>query len=706
MKKLRLDEILLRIGAVSEEQIKQALLRQKSRGGKIGSLLLYYRYLTEDQLVQALAEQFGVSGVRLGTYEIPESVIKKIPVNIAEEYLAIPFKFDHEKGELFVATADPENTAAISAIKRTSGVSKIIVNVAPEIVIRNKIAFHYRGLRQSTLTNHIIDLPDLFEDETENQSKLSKLQTNLDMYPQHSTNILMFTNQVFLKNVLPSIFEREGLHVSVVSTTSKIAESLKATSCHRILISEDVQEEFESFVSEYKNITLLPEVTVFRTVGSSLMENPVPYNKMFACVLTAIQYIADQRTSDLSWSPPYALMSNEIMEVGHSMGLSRIVIDGLRVAMHLLIPSVFMSEDVLDPDRSQALNMFKDIETSIQIARSLDFPWDISTCLNFLRTPAPDNDSEPELTKEKELSIAAGILALIWYRHHFLRTLSGGRSGDLEILKSKIRQQEGHLAPSSVVEAYVRMLEQTGHLFGAGTDIFIIGEIGALSSGLVTELKHHGFKIVEAKNFQAAHKLYSRRRPDAILIHIDKSLSVANEFCRYIRKDAGDTFTALFAVTRRSEPSFLLNLMDTWFSDVLTLPLNSQVVVTRISKALSNRGKGVGGPVGQGFSAAFIDLSFVDLVQALGSGAKSVRMQIEHSSGTQAIIFLRQGQIVHASCGDVKGVDAVYQVIRWRDDGSFRVEPTNEFPPDNVSASNDYILLEGCRLFDESEAET
>jgi hypothetical protein len=43
----------------------------------------------------------------------------------------------------------------------------------------------------------------------------------------------------------------------------------------------------------------------------------------------------------------------------------------------------------------------------------------------------------------------------------------------------------------------------------------------------------------------------------------------------------------LFAVTPRSEPSFLLNLMDTWFSDVYTLPMNVQVVVARISRVLS-----------------------------------------------------------------------------------------------------------------------
>ena len=131
--------------------------------------------------------------------------------------------------------------------------------------------------------------------------------------------------------------------------------------------------------------------------------------------------------------------------------------------------------------------------------------------------------------------------------------------------------------------------------------------------------------------------------------------------------------------------------MDTWFSDVFTLPMNGQVVVARISRALSGREKGAGGPAGHGFSATFKDLSFVDLVQALGTGGKSVRMRIENGSGMQADICFRQGRIVFAVCGEEKGVDVVYRVICWQDAGTSRIEPIQSFPPENVSVPTDYI---------------
>ncbi len=53
-------------------------------------------------------------------------------------------------------------------------------------------------------------------------------------------------------------------------------------------------------------------------------------------------------------------------------------------------------------------------------------------------------------------------------------------------------------------------------------------------------------------------------------------------------------------------------------------------------------------------------------------------------------------------CGGLTGEDAIYEVIRWGDDGSFSVEPTDEVPTPNIAYANEAILMEGCRLLDES----
>jgi hypothetical protein len=686
--KVRLDQILLRNGSVSEEQIRKALMRQKSRGGKLGTHLLYYRYVTEDDLVKALAEQIHLNGVRLSDFAIPDDVLRRIPAEIAENFVAIPFRHDFERGELHVAVADPSVPNAANEIRRASGVPRIVLYVAPEAVIRNLVAFHYRGTGTGPAIDQVIDLPDLFDEG----GGATEPEASPDAEPARgaaSERVLMFTRQLILKSALPPLFEREGFALTVATSTAEIAEALSAGRCSRLLVSDDARSEFERFAAGPGSALPLPEVSWFRAVGAALADNPVPYDRMAASLLSSAREIANLRTAGLPASPPYALIANESGEMARQLGLGRLATDGLRIAAHLLGPD-------------DAGGLPGGLDASADIARRLEFAWDIPAAILSLKSASPATDQDYGARDGvREPSVPAGILALAWHRHHALRAVRGKAGTDLDTLKTLLRRQAGRLAPSAVVEAYIRMIEQSDLPVGIDKDLVIVGAADTFPPSLATELRFHGFRIVHASGFPEARQVYDRRRPAAIVIQVDESPAAADAFCRQIRESLGDSATALFAVTRKSDPSFLLNLMESWFSDVLPLPMNGQVVIARITRVLSTAERDSGGSAGQGFSATFRDLAFTDLVQTLGTGMKSVRMHIEHGDGTRADIYFRKGRIVHASCGELSGVDVIYRVICMQEDGSFRVEPADDFPNDNVMLPTDYILLEGSRLLDE-----
>ena len=46
----------------------------------------------------------------------------------------------------------------------------------------------------------------------------------------------------------------------------------------------------------------------------------------------------------------------------------------------------------------------------------------------------------------------------------------------------------------------------------------------------------------------------------------------------------------------------------------------------------------------------------------------------------------------------------IYRVVAWGENGAFSVEPEARFPKDNIAESNEAILMESCRLLDESRA--
>jgi hypothetical protein len=129
----RLGVILVRAGAVSEENVHRALAVQGFTGGRIGTLLLERGSVSEDDVGQALAQQHGCEYAPwrvLGA--IPPPVIAALPAKFAIRHSAVPI----EVGEGFVRVAlrDPANLRILDELFFVTG-KKIIPAAAPEVRI-------------------------------------------------------------------------------------------------------------------------------------------------------------------------------------------------------------------------------------------------------------------------------------------------------------------------------------------------------------------------------------------------------------------------------------------------------------------------------------------------------------------------------------------------------------------------------------------
>ena len=98
------------------------------------------------------------------------------------------------------------------------------------------------------------------------------------------------------------------------------------------------------------------------------------------------------------------------------------------------------------------------------------------------------------------------------------------------------------------------------------------------------------------------------------------------------------------------------------------------------------------------------DMSLIELLQVLGTGGRTTRIQVSTSEHTndKLEIYLNRGQIVYAQYNDLQGAEAIYVGITW-DSGVWTLEPITEehISGHNNQLSNEAILLEGCRLLDE-----
>ena len=93
------------------------------------------------------------------------------------------------------------------------------------------------------------------------------------------------------------------------------------------------------------------------------------------------------------------------------------------------------------------------------------------------------------------------------------------------------------------------------------------------------------------------------------------------------------------------------------------------------------------------------ELSLPDVIQMVSVSGKtgSFNIQGEHEKGR---IFLRNGKIVDAAVGNLRGDNAVYEMAIWTK-GTFSFESGEESDQVTVHASNATLMMEAARRLDE-----
>ena len=127
-KKLRLGDVLVNSGVITEEQLMKALSLQKGTGRKLGEVLLDEGITTDEAITKALSSQLGIDMIELNNVAIPDEILKLVPSNVLKKNKMIPFEYGKDNlNVLRVAMVDPMDMNAMDDIS-------IITNLQVEAV--------------------------------------------------------------------------------------------------------------------------------------------------------------------------------------------------------------------------------------------------------------------------------------------------------------------------------------------------------------------------------------------------------------------------------------------------------------------------------------------------------------------------------------------------------------------------------------------
>jgi type IV pilus assembly protein PilB len=144
LRKKYLGEMLLLAGVLTRVQLREALAEQHTSRERLGTILLKRGYVTEDDLLRALAVCFGLPLIKIADTKVSNDAFELVGEKTARKYTVLPLSKSGDS--LKIAVADPSNVVALDEIEAEAKM-KLSVVLASEKDIKGAIERYYaRGV--------------------------------------------------------------------------------------------------------------------------------------------------------------------------------------------------------------------------------------------------------------------------------------------------------------------------------------------------------------------------------------------------------------------------------------------------------------------------------------------------------------------------------------------------------------------------------
>ncbi|MBI5168063.1 MAG: Flp pilus assembly complex ATPase component TadA [Candidatus Eisenbacteria bacterium] len=178
----RLGEILIERGKLTPDQVNQALRERSDARERLGHTVVRLGFMTEAQVVDVLAEQFGMPIVTAEQLsQADREAVQLVPEALARESQILALRRDGDPLE--VAVGDPLDVLSMDHVRALTGCA-LQVRVARPTEVREAIEGFYAEMRASEHLGEILDKIDLTRsDEDGDDVDLAQLRAAVEDAP-------------------------------------------------------------------------------------------------------------------------------------------------------------------------------------------------------------------------------------------------------------------------------------------------------------------------------------------------------------------------------------------------------------------------------------------------------------------------------------------------------------------------------------------
>lgn len=289
----RLGDMLIDANAITQEQLMEALAEQKKTGGRLGDVLVNMKMTTEMDIAEALHTQMKIPLAKIREAKIDQKVIDLIPENLVRKHNVVPFQLDENNPNImYVAMVDPLDIVATDDLSIFTNMT-IEPMVATPSDIEYAIEKYYGNAQSAKLAE------SYSQERAEKQQKLKKDDESTGGEVDNSPIVLLVN-----KIIEQAVNERASdIHIECLEENVRI----------RLRI-DGAMQEVASYPKELQN-AIIARIKIVS--GLNISEKRAPQDGRMTLVFNRVEY--DLRVSTL----PTTFGESVVMRIASKSGLNK-----------------------------------------------------------------------------------------------------------------------------------------------------------------------------------------------------------------------------------------------------------------------------------------------------------------------------------------------------------------------------------------------
>jgi HD-GYP domain-containing protein (c-di-GMP phosphodiesterase class II) len=414
--------------------------------------------------------------------------------------------------------------------------------------------------------------------------------------------------------------------------------------------------------------------------------------------------IADRLLQIFSVSDKYFFNNNHLVaelskKIAVKMGLEESLVEAIQMGALLRdLGKLMIHQQILEENKrltqSELTPMKAHPSYTVQILREVEFPWNLDSIIGE-HHEYYDGSGYPLGLKGREISIGARIICIAdsYYAMTTDRPYRKAMTKDQALVE--VRKNAGSQFDPEVVEMFLSMIRQDPSLTIQKKNILIFERKANIAAMLKLGMIAEEIDIVHAANSIDALGSIRQMKPELVIADIETLGPDAfmNFYQTAQHRFAAKACFLIVAPDKGYLKDFLANI------DHIFRPLTIDTLTAKVRAMLLESPLPFAQENDRGLSGRIEDFSLSDIIQILGMGLKTAKVEIDGDKG-KGILYLAHGKVVHASTGNLLGPEAFYELMGC-EEGSFFIRHGHSIDEVNVTLDTMYLLLEAARIIDE-----